>query len=88
MTLTLHYRRGHPAGYTDDLGIIADRNQWVDEELAGWYCYSICGLGFDRERQEMQDWCDQNLKNYWEVNRKCVYISSEDDATLFKLRWS
>ena len=37
--LNLHYRCGHPAGWTDDLGIIADKNQWVREELPGWYCY-------------------------------------------------
>jgi len=30
------WRTGHAAGYTDDLGIIADRNQWMDAEISGW----------------------------------------------------
>ena len=37
MIRDLGYRPYRPAGYTDDLGILADRNQWVSTQKPGWY---------------------------------------------------
>lgn len=39
MIRDLGYRPYRPSGYTDDLGIIADRNQWVPEQVPGWYVF-------------------------------------------------
>lgn len=78
------YRRGHPAGYTDDLGIIADRNQWVEAERSGWIS--------DIDAQDfmgMREWCDQNLKHgTWYTGLYYIFIENEKDMSWFILRWS
>jgi hypothetical protein len=51
------YRRGHPAGYTDDLGIIADRNQWVDAVTGGYHSEVD-----PQDYQEIREWCDSESK--------------------------
>jgi len=34
MVVDIYYNsRSHPSGYTDDLGIMSDKNQWVDAAL-------------------------------------------------------
>lgn len=78
------YTEGHPSGYTDDLGIIADRNQWVSAELPGWYV----GLSRDTElNDEVIEWCRENLKGFFypQVNR--IHITRYEDIVLLKLRW-
>ena len=84
------YRVGHPAGWTDDLGIIADRNQYVSSELAGWYALpdhavNLRDLGWV---STVRQWCNDNLTEYWNIDRAVVYISDYNDATLFKLTWT
>lgn len=87
MQLEVSWRPGHPAGYTDDLGIIADENQWVDAELPGWYIYFN-----EPKRYEVEDWCTDNLRDTWHIRYgmwyETLYISSKRDLTLFLLRWS
>ena len=87
MSYLLYYRQGHPAGYTDDLGIIADENRWVHEELPGWYCYEVSKHSNREHRKELHEWCENNLSSYWIFNLFYLYISSEEDATLFNLAW-
>jgi hypothetical protein len=78
------WRNGHPAGYTDDLGIIADRNQWVEEVTPGWYS--------DIDPQEymaIREWCEQNLKHGdWCTGVYYVILQREEDVAWFMLRWS
>lgn len=88
MNFEIRYDRGNPAGYTDDLGIIADRNQWVCERLRGWYTH----IPYDQV-MEIHEWCERNLQGYWKLRRggtleRELYISEEKDVTLFSLRWS
>lgn len=82
-----YYDRGHPAGFTDDLGIIADRNQWVDERLAGWYTNIT-----KAQSTEIFDWCSKNLKHYWNSRVRLtgyeLYLSSHKEVTMFILRFS
>jgi len=86
------YDRGHPAGYTDDLGILADRNQWALERRPGWYGYAR-DYTIDSLRP-MNHWCKQNLKeDSWHVKTSGegfieVYIQNEKDYIMFLLRWS
>lgn len=83
-----YYDRGHPEGYTDDLGIIADRNQWVNAKLPGWY-FSMPSDYVDT----IYEWCDNNLTGYWTCDHKpalaldTYYICSRSDMTLFKMTW-
>ncbi len=91
MSWHISYEEGHPAGWTDDLGIMADRNQWVREVFPGWYA---CRWAGDRQwvgmyaDQNLRAWCETNLSGYWEIPRDgYVYMSSEEDVMLFKLNW-
>ncbi len=77
------YAHGHPSGYTDDLGIIADHNQWVDEVWPGYY-----SLINPAREAEYREWCETNAKHTYEVKRNSIYFSSEKDVTWFMLRWS
>lgn len=83
MAINLFYTPGHAAGYTDDLGIIADENQWVPAVYPGWYCYGI-SIG---KHPEINDWCSKNLSGLWSLTRARLWISDDHDATLFKLTW-
>jgi len=78
------WRNGHPAGYTDDLGIIADRNQWMDAEISGWIS--------DIDPQDyvpMREWCEQNLKHGgWWTGVYYIILQREEDVAWFMLRWS
>lgn len=76
------WRDWRPAGYTDDLGIIADRNQWVDEQLPGWYST------VDRnEWHEMLDWAEENLKGGFAAKSHYFILDSDADVAWFMLRW-
>ena len=87
MSFEIRYERGNPAGWTDDLGIIADRNQWVSERLPGWYTRI-----HHSQAMEIHDWCEKNLQGYWKLRagipERELYMGSEKDVTLFTLRWS
>lgn len=78
------YRRGHPAGYTDDLGIIADRNQWVTEVTGGYYSEVD-----PQEYFAMREWCEQKFKHGdWCTGVYYVILQREEDVSWFLLRWS
>lgn len=85
MSFKIWWENGHPAGYVDDLGIIADVNQWVDERIPGWY--ADVDLCFGKNAQEIRSWLDANLSGNWYVTGKCIRIVEDNDATLFKLTW-
>lgn len=75
------YREYRPAGYTDDLGIIADRNQWIQAQPEGWHVY------FDHKLWiEIRNWLDDN-NIYHETYFNSVVLFYESDVVLFKLRW-
>lgn len=91
--LKFEYDPGHPAGYVDDLGIMADSNQWTPERLPGWYAYAR-DYTFNIQRSII-DWCKQSLKeDSWHVKTSQtgghieVYIQNEKDYIMFVLRWS
>ena len=79
----LHWHEGHPGGMTDDLGIIADRDQYVEEELPGWYGY----VPSDME-DAVRRWCIDVLENRCRFIRgQTIHVPYEDDAAMFTLRW-
>jgi hypothetical protein len=77
------YRRGNPAGYTDDLGIIADCNQWVEAQTPGW----ISDID-PQDFMAMREWCEQNLKDgTWGIGVYYIILQNEEDVAWFMLRW-
>ena len=73
-----------PAGYTDDLGIIADRNQWV-EEVIGGYSSDVD----PQEYTDMREWCEKNLNHGdWCTGAYYIILQREEDVAWFLLRWS
>jgi len=86
-SLRLSYYRGNEEGYTEDLGIISDRNQWLPARPAGWYVVPSLS-----KRPEVFEWCKENLKSYREYRNDSRFmdrvILNEKDATLFLLRWT
>ena len=82
--LNFVYRQGHPAGYTDDLGIIADKNQWVEEERQGWLSHVD-----PQEYHAMREWCEQHFTHgSWYTGIYHIFIENEEDVAWFLLRWS
>lgn len=78
------FRKGHSAGYTDDLGIIADKNQWVEEQRSGWHSEID-----PQDYMPMREWCEQNLKHgTWYTGIYYIFIEREEDVAWFTLRWS
>jgi hypothetical protein len=78
------WRDGHPAGYTDDLGIIADRNRWVGEVTSG-YCSDVD----PQDYMAMREWCEQNLKHGdWCTGVYYVILQNDADVVWFMLRWA
>ena len=78
------WRDWRPAGYTDDLGIIADRNQWV-EEVTGGYCSEID----PQDYMAIREWCEQNLKHGdWCTGVYYIILQREEDVAWFLLRWA
>lgn len=89
-TVQLYWYWGNDEGLTDDLGIIADRDQWVPARPAGWYLH--CSPGRD---YEILKWCRENLESYEEYRSDISMfggiidrvILDEEDVILFKMRW-
>lgn len=81
MIKDLGYRPYRPSGYTDDLGIIADRNQWVSAQIPGWY------FRVKKNLDQVVSWLEENDVSYTD-HRWALIIHGRDDATLFKLRWA
>lgn len=78
------FRRGHPAGYTDDLGIIADKNQWVESVRTGW----ISDID-PQDYMAIREWCEQNLRHGdWCTGVYYIILQNESDVAWFMLRWS
>lgn len=78
------YERGHPAGYTDDLGIIADENQWVEYQPSGWRSQID-----PQDYMEMREWCEQNLEHgTWSTGIYYIVLKREKDVAWFMLRFS
>lgn len=78
------HERGHPAGYTDDLGIIADKNQWVEYRPSGWRSTID-----PQDYMEMRKWCEQNLESgTWYTGIYYIFLKREEDVAWFMLRWS
>lgn len=78
------WRNGHPAGYTDDLGIIADRNQWVEAVSPGW----ISDID-PQDYMAIREWCQQTLKHgSWGIGVYYIILQREEDVAWFMLRWS
>jgi hypothetical protein len=61
-----------------------------DEGLKGWHCWV-----YPRDDLEFEQWMDQNMKGKYDYTHRfnsgdpmyTVNIKSDEDATLFKLRW-
>lgn len=81
MTVEISYRPHRPAGFTDDLGIIADRNQWIPEQHAGWYVLVNYDDWFD-----ILDWLTENNIDH-SVTSNGLMLFNQEDVVLFKLRW-
>jgi len=82
------YERGNPAWHwsrwTDDLGIILDKNQWVEERDGGWYSEID-----PQDYYVIREWCEQNLKQGdWYTGVYYVFLKNEKDVSWFMLRWS
>lgn len=78
------WRNGHPAGYTDDLGIIADRNQWVEAESPGW----VSEID-PQDYMAIREWCQQTLQHGdWCTGVYYIILQNDADVAWFMLRWS
>lgn len=90
MAWEIDYQAGRPAGYTDDLGIIADSNQWVKEMPSGWYAwYRDWPSGLENSSiRDIEVWCEVNCQGHWDRTGYNFYFTRRQDATLFKMVWS
>ncbi len=78
----LGYRPYYPSGYTDDLGIIADRNQWVPAQLPGWYVMV--------RNHDVITWLEENGIDYhrpYRSNRNILMFDDRDTVINLKMRW-
>jgi len=82
MSIEMVYRPYRSEGYTDDLGIIADRNQWVPEQPEGWH------IRIDRTKwYEIREWLDENGIMH-ETYFSNIVLHRRKDAMLFEMRWA
>lgn len=42
------------------------------------------GLG---ETDVIKEWCNENLSHEWHLGYTTIYVTGDEDATAFKLRW-
>jgi hypothetical protein len=70
-----------PAGYTDDLGIIAEVNQWAPAQTSGWYFRVTSG------NDQVRSWLDDNEIRYTYEGWKLI-IHTRNHAMMFKLRFA
>ena len=83
------YSYGHPEGFTDDLGIIADRNQYVKEEFPGWYCARSDWQALPISRGDLECWLIDNLTSGCKIDEYGrIFIPNEQDLNWFILKWS
>lgn len=81
--INFFYVPGHPAGYTDDLGIMSDVNRYVREETAGYV-----SLIHPRDFSKIRDWCEQNFERYeYELTMYDIKFYSQKHVSWFMLRW-
>ena len=81
MSIEIKYLNSHPEGFTDDLGIIADRNQYVPGRPGGWHIYNV------KEFPEVREWLDDNNIHHTTYYTRIVLFRKED-VVLFQLRWA
>lgn len=85
MIRDLGYRCYRPGGYTDDLGIIADRNQWVSEQKPGWYVF----VGRD-DYGDVMEWLSHGSivfdKMHGDPNM--LILDDRNTVTEMMLRWA
>ena len=87
------YQTARPGGYTDDLGIMADENTYVDPQYAGWV-FSCYGSTHDSDN-EFIEWCNDSKIKYWNPGWRAgeprsfarKYFVSPSDADAIILRW-
>ena len=68
---------------------IADDSEF-EEELVGWHCWA-----YPDNNVDLQQWMKDNMISRYECDWRfnngdpmfTVHIRSDEDATLFKLRW-
>lgn len=81
------YEKGYSGGWSDDLGIIADRNVFIPPQRPGWYWRKPWKV-----TAEMYDWLRANLGDgpgmTWDVTYDYVRIAIEEYAVMFALRFS
>lgn len=78
----MHYRPYRPAGFTDDLGIIADQNQWIAEQPAGWYVFANVDIINPMIKWMIEVGVDFKVANNW------IIVPRDDDAAMVQLRWA
>lgn len=85
MVVDIYYNaRSHPSGYTDDLGIMSDKNQWVDALYVGWYA----SFGFNHgERDEFISFCNEAKIDLWQMKDGKFMIMNSEAIPLLMLRY-
>lgn len=87
--ISIYYvERGHPAGWSDDLGIMAPDNVWLDAEYAGWHAAFHGFSQFDRDTliDEFIDYCNSQNIHYMYSGKKLLLLE-EDSIPLLLLRY-
>ena len=88
-SVNLKWKPYLPSGYTDDLGIIADKNQWINQQDEGWYAEFVLTM-----MNDVYKWCDANIKKTWHITqptgnyKATIFIEDERDAAWFTLKWA
>jgi hypothetical protein len=81
-----YYEPGHPSGYTDDLGIMADRNQYVPSQARGWKSRIDSS-----DYRDIHAWCEKHLTpGTWytgSIYPPYIFIQKQKDVAWFMLRW-
>lgn len=79
VVMTIEYYEGHEEGWTDDMGIIADKNTWLPAMPSGWYIYNCSPA--------IKAWALENLKSCVCSNGSYVILDKKE-AMLFRIKWS
>lgn len=83
-------------GWRDTPQVIKNSSHWNGQErefrkeILGWHCWV-----YPHDDREFEEWMDQNMKGKYDYTHRfnsgdpmyTVNIHSDEDATLFKLRW-
>lgn len=83
MDMKIEWRDYRPEGWTDDLGIIADRNQWVRPMPGGWHV----SVKLKNDWFLIIDWLKDNNISY-ELYYENIVLTRDEDLVLYQLRWT